>query len=52
MKPEGVTTQMKALDEYFLMGGVHIVAVHSSCFCNVIEFEQRNKLAVKGLTAA
>ena len=33
MKPKGVTTQMKALDEYFLMVvSGHVVAKQSSCF--------------------
>ena len=50
MKPKGVTTQMKALDEYFLMvAGVHIVAEQTSCSCNsYIGFVQKN-VAVKAL---
>ena len=36
MKPKGFTTQIKALDEYFIMVAtiVHIVSEQTSYFCN------------------
>ena len=50
-KSKGVTTQMEALDEYFLMhGGVHIVAEQSSCFCTRVQKKkekERKNIAMK-----
>ena len=43
-KPKGVTNQMKALDEYFLMvTSVHVVAEQSSCFCKLYMFHWTEK---------
>ena len=49
-KPKGVTTQMKALEQWVLSNdGVHIVDEQTSCFCSFyVLFGQRN-MAVKGL---
>ena len=48
MKSKGVTTQMKALDEYFLMVAFTIVAKHNSLFFHVFASFMFN-MAVKGL---
>ena len=47
MKPKGVTTQMKALDEYFLMVVFPLLLNRVHVFVN-FNLRQRN-MAVKGL---
>ena len=48
MKPKGVTTQMKALDEYFLMVVFTLLLNRIHVFCQFyVSFEQRN-MTVKG----
>ena len=51
MKPKDVTTQMKALNEYFLMGVVMLLLNRLHVFTNFVSFEQRN-MAVKELNTA
>ena len=47
MKPKGVTTQMKALNEYFLMVVLTLFIKQSSCF--TIFMSTLQLLVVKGL---
>ena len=45
MKPKGVTTRMKALDEYFLMVVFTLLLNRLSCFCQFyVKLEQRPML--------
>ena len=46
IKPKGVTTQMKALDEYFLMSMFTFLLNRVHVSANFVSFEQRN-MAVK-----
>ena len=47
IKPKGVTTQMKALDEYFLMAVFALLldSVHVSA--NFVSFAEQTNMAVK-----